>query len=261
MPEEVRKCEICGKLLVNQQKKFCSDLCRGKAKTLNNTILCIYKYCEKEFRISKSHFNRSEGEGSFCSRECRGKSETTKIKRNCLFCGKEFEAYLCRIKNNLGKYCSKDCADRDRANKYFGENSSNWKGGPKIITCLHCGKDFIAPRSRINIAKYCSRECSGLHNWKDIQIYIDNGYKISLNYGEYILEHRQVVSEIMGRKLLMEEVVHHKDFNKKNNNPSNLALFANQSAHMKYHMTGIITNCIWDLGGVNLCYQETFVYV
>ena len=39
-----------------------------------------------------------------------------------------------------------------------------------------------------------------------------------------IEEHRLVATEKIGRKLLPNEVVHHKDHNRKNNDPSNLAV-------------------------------------
>lgn len=50
------------------------------------------------------------------------------------------------------------------------------------------------------------------------------------------LEHRRRVEEFIGRKLRKEEVVHHIDFNKKNNSINNLMLFPNQKAHASFHI-------------------------
>lgn len=50
----------------------------------------------------------------------------------------------------------------------------------------------------------------------------------------YILEHRLVMSEHIGRPLLNNEDVHHKDKDKTNNNISNLELLT-KSEHAKYH--------------------------
>jgi hypothetical protein len=49
-------------------------------------------------------------------------------------------------------------------------------------------------------------------------------------------EHRIVMEKVLGRKLKKGEVVHHIDRNKKNNDPSNLQLFASQREHIKAHL-------------------------
>lgn len=51
-------------------------------------------------------------------------------------------------------------------------------------------------------------------------------------YG-YVLEHRVVMENMIGRLLTADEVVHHKDHNRKNNDPSNLELmsWAEHSSH------------------------------
>jgi len=50
----------------------------------------------------------------------------------------------------------------------------------------------------------------------------------------YICEHRLVMEQKLGRYLEPEEVVHHIDSNKDNNDPSNLELFANNGEHMAH---------------------------
>ena len=50
----------------------------------------------------------------------------------------------------------------------------------------------------------------------------------------YILEHRLIMSEYIGRALLRNEDVHHKDKNKTNNDINNLELMT-KSEHAKYH--------------------------
>ena len=47
-------------------------------------------------------------------------------------------------------------------------------------------------------------------------------------------EHRLVVENYIGRYLLPEEIVHHKDLNKTNNNLSNLQIVSS-SEHTKIH--------------------------
>lgn len=50
----------------------------------------------------------------------------------------------------------------------------------------------------------------------------------------YVLEHRLVLSEHLGRPLLVDEIVHHKDANKLNNEISNLELMT-RNQHADYH--------------------------
>ena len=52
--------------------------------------------------------------------------------------------------------------------------------------------------------------------------------------------HRVVMEQMIGRPLKKGEIVHHIDGNKRNNDPSNLMLFKNQSEHCKYHKFGQI---------------------
>lgn len=52
--------------------------------------------------------------------------------------------------------------------------------------------------------------------------------------------HRDVMEKKIGRKLLPNEVVHHIDGNKKNNNPNNLLIFRTFADHNRYHITGIM---------------------
>lgn len=49
----------------------------------------------------------------------------------------------------------------------------------------------------------------------------------------YILEHRLVMEQYLGRYLLPTEVVHHRDENPTNNDMSNLELFASQADHIR----------------------------
>lgn len=61
-------------------------------------------------------------------------------------------------------------------------------------------------------------------------------YSIKRYSGIQKLTHRKIVEDIIGRELRPDEVVHHIDGNKANNNPSNLMLMK-KSRHQSLHAT------------------------
>lgn len=68
----------------------------------------------------------------------------------------------------------------------------------------------------------------------------------------YVLEHRLVMSEYIGRPLRKDEIVHHIDRNKRNNNISNLELMTNNEHSIQHekedknrHKRKITTDCIY----------------
>lgn len=74
--------------------------------------------------------------------------------------------------------------------------------------------------------------------------------------------HVIVAEKTLGRYLLPEEVVHHKDFNKLNNDPSNLMVFATKSDHTRFHKN----NCdesmlLLNENGVYICVQNQHICI
>ena len=53
-----------------------------------------------------------------------------------------------------------------------------------------------------------------------------------------VFEHTLVAERLLGRYLLKEEIVHHKDKNRKNNEDSNIIVFSSKSEHTKFHQHG-----------------------
>lgn len=67
------------------------------------------------------------------------------------------------------------------------------------------------------------------------------GHPFARNQGgrrRYVAEHRLVMEQHLGRYLLPEEVVHHRDGNPANNVPENLELFASNADHLRHELTG-----------------------
>lgn len=61
------------------------------------------------------------------------------------------------------------------------------------------------------------------------------GYIELLVNGEWLLEHRLVVEEKIGRKLRPEEVIHHINEIKEDNRIENLMLFSTNDEHISFH--------------------------
>ena len=82
-------------------------------------------------------------------------------------------------------------------------------------------------------------------NWKDGK-WRNKGYVYILkqnhpfcNINGYILEHRFVIEQQIGRYLLTSEKCHHINSIKDDNRPQNLMAFINNSAHRRFHINPI----------------------
>ena len=73
--------------------------------------------------------------------------------------------------------------------------------------------------------------------WKYKEVYAPNHPNKQSN--GCVLEHRLIAERMLGRYLTGDEVVHHKDEDRRNNSPNNLEVFKTQSDHQRYHVTGV----------------------
>jgi hypothetical protein len=83
------------------------------------------------------------------------------------------------------------------------------------------------------------------HEWEGGMTHAKGGYVLVYvpshphpNKGRYVLQHRLVMEQHLGRFLEPEEVVHHKDGNRQNNAPDNLELWQRNGDHLQGTLKG-----------------------
>ena len=174
----------------------------------------------------------------FCSRAClyesrrvpgpvRSKQSAKKTfgPRSCGQCGELYEA---RAKQQM--YCSQDCGMLAMQERRRGLTAD-----PR--PCEYCGATFT-PRLG-SAGRFCSFDCknqgqsgAAAAHWKGGRHVSPEGYVKVLapshpkasGHGGYVLEHRLVMEQSLGRLLEDHETVHHINGARADNRPENLQL-------------------------------------
>ncbi len=171
---------------------------------------------------------------SFCSSKCAGAAKKTGEMILCIVCKKEFY----RLPSAPTRtYCSHSCATTARnktdQNPCYGrdisgeKNPMHGKGFKGEANPMHGKTKEKAPRwkggAKKHVCGYVLIIAPDDHPYPAYQ---------KASGTKYILEHRHVMEQHLGRYLKPKEVVHHIDGNKTNNDIGNLQLFACQADHM-----------------------------
>jgi len=143
----------------------------------------------------------------------------TRLKLACAECGVSFERLACQVGRGRGRFCSRACLGKSK------------RHGSEIF-CALCDEPFYRRFGEQDLElrkrQFCSREC--YMEWRALKMKDDVYAKIGARH-----IHRLVAERVLGRPLTADEIVHHKDLNRHNNEPSNLVVFPNQSMHSKCH--------------------------
>jgi len=161
-------------------------------------------YCSKVINKEPCWTHKYFSERKFCNKDCAALyGMRTRVKQNCLICGKETSTSPSDIKLNRGKLCSPKCRSLWLSQNIRGINHHNWKGGKYI--------DQGGYRRLIQIhhPRAC---CDG-----------------------YVLEHILIAEKHLNRFLKDGETVHHINKDTSDNRPENLYLFSTGGEHTSFH--------------------------
>lgn len=139
--------------------------------------------------------------------------------KTCQHCGAEMTRAP-RLPRSLWekrRWCNKTCMDAARA--------------PKDRACQRCETMFRPKANRKRGTPYCSRKCANVGRP------IKGPYR-KVRDGEKVrLAHRVTKERELGRPLTSDEIVHHVDHDKSNNDPGNLKI-TTMPEHSRHHMRG-----------------------
>lgn len=145
-----------------------------------------------------------------------------KSKIKCDWCEKEISRYPSQIKKH--NFCSRKCL----------ADFSNKKINPTRYFELKDYTNMSAHLSELNRNLNPTKMTKEMRAiMRKVRLGTGEGKTYTKYYGRSA--HRVVAEQILGRKLKKNEVVHHIDGNRRNNDPANLMVFSSSSDHMRYH--------------------------
>lgn len=193
-----KACARCGETFQPEGNRavYCSEACRrGRAAC---------KRCGTLFVVTHG------STGQYCSRECW--YQVDRASKPCPICATPYKG--------PGKTCRKTCG-----------RELQRQGNPvRTQDCAFCAQKIVGKKPHI---RYCSRTCAMYARASastrtrpegSIRAHA-NGYVQVKSGGRWVMQHRLIVEQQIGRPLLAHERVHHKNGRRDDNRAENLELW------------------------------------
>jgi len=145
-----------------------------------------------------------------------------KIELKCDMCSKKIWRYPSQIKTH--NFCSRVCLAA------YSNKSKNPHGYADLKDYRKISEHMTKLNRELNPERMTEQTRKKL---REVHLDSGEGKTYTKIYGK--LAHRVVAEQILGRPLKQEEVVHHLDFNRRNNEPWNLMILPSNEAHLRYH--------------------------
>lgn len=142
----------------------------------------------------------------------------------CVVCSGDFS----KVRNGKQKTCSVTCGNELKKSK-------------KTKICECCAEPFERPHGKTD-RRFCSRSCAMTNRVRLGMVkshsegHVINhsaGYRQIKNGGVWVMQHRLVMAQVLGRPLERHERVHHKNGNRADNRPENLELWGVEGGSKK----------------------------
>lgn len=184
-----------------------------------------------------------------CSRLCANRmlaavprDQTHKRKGRtvaCPRCGKETYRTAAHLRKVKDSYCSRSCRAKYATGPLIRQHAANGKGKKRPGKGL---AGALNPAWKGGVTYFKKHG-----NYKGVKYIRCPAEFISMARKDgYVMEHRIMVAQAIGRPLLRSEVVHHKDHDPAHNTLDNFQLFASNRDHKLYEHHGS-PSPIWQL--------------
>lgn len=206
--------------------KVCEG-CKEPLETLNATQAIRNRFCEPCLHQKRTNKR---------PHTVKPLSERKLTSLICPECGKEFYIPTCYVNSAKEHRCSRECNGKARGREWAAQGykgalsrtPESFKAAARYGENNHFWKDGITYRNRKG--HYSNQSIKYV---RCPQEYIEMSRKDG-----YVMEHRLLVAQAIGRVLLRREVVHHANHNAEDNRLENLELFATNGDHKMYEKRG-----------------------